>query len=79
MLPLSWRTGGRELNLTAVVHVFIMEFSWNPILEQTYWCGLGKQRTAVFLGCDNIFSSAKNNRLCKTRLTTGDLRKLFFT
>ncbi|KAF1775603.1 P-loop containing nucleoside triphosphate hydrolase [Phytophthora cactorum] len=38
-----------------------------------------RQLTAAFLGDGDILSSAKKKRLRKTRLSTGDLRRLFFT
>ncbi|GMF38879.1 unnamed protein product [Phytophthora fragariaefolia] len=38
-----------------------------------------RQLTAAFLGDDDILSSAKKSRLRETRLSTGDLRRLFFT
>ncbi|OWZ23931.1 Transcription termination factor 2 [Phytophthora megakarya] len=38
-----------------------------------------RQLTAAFLGDGDILSSAKKNRLRETRLSTGDLRRLFFT
>ncbi|ETO76638.1 hypothetical protein F444_07976 [Phytophthora nicotianae P1976] len=38
-----------------------------------------RQLTAAFLGDDNVLSSAKKNRLRETRLSTGDLKRLFFT
>ncbi|KAG6977274.1 hypothetical protein JG688_00000536 [Phytophthora aleatoria] len=38
-----------------------------------------RQLTAAFLGDGDILSSAKKKRLRETRLSTGDLRRLFFT
>jgi SNF2 family DNA or RNA helicase len=38
-----------------------------------------RQLTAAFLGDGDILSSTKKNRLRETRLSTGDLRRLFFT
>ncbi|CAH0520029.1 unnamed protein product [Peronospora belbahrii] len=38
-----------------------------------------RQLTAAFLGDGGIISSAKENRLHESRLSTGDLRRLFFT
>ncbi|GMF09493.1 unnamed protein product [Phytophthora lilii] len=38
-----------------------------------------RQLTAAFLGDGDILSSAKKSRLRDTRLSTGDLRRLFFT
>ncbi|KAF4142299.1 Helicase conserved C-terminal domain [Phytophthora infestans] len=38
-----------------------------------------RQITAAFLGDGDVLSSAKKNRLRETRLSTGDLRRLFFT
>ncbi|KAJ8525964.1 hypothetical protein ON010_g15203 [Phytophthora cinnamomi] len=38
-----------------------------------------RQLTAAFLGDGDILSTAKKSRLRETRLSTGDLRRLFFT
>ncbi|KAK1945163.1 DNA repair protein RAD5B [Phytophthora citrophthora] len=38
-----------------------------------------RQLTAAFLGDDDILSSAKKSRLRKARMSTGDLRRLFFS
>ncbi|KAE9344624.1 hypothetical protein PR003_g8370 [Phytophthora rubi] len=38
-----------------------------------------RQLTAAFLGDGDVLSTAKKSRLRETRLSTGDLRRLFFT
>ncbi|KAG1688361.1 hypothetical protein DVH05_003792 [Phytophthora capsici] len=38
-----------------------------------------RQLTAAFLGDDDILTSAKKSRLRKARMSTGDLRRLFFS